>query len=196
VGQGTGLGLHVVHKIVLAHQGKIEVDSAVGKGTEFRVRLPFQRSMEGRLAEKAPPSLSVPADRKDAVVVVDDDAPTLKTLQRLLEGEPYTLLATAQPEQALQWVGLRKVGVVVSDQRMPGMAGTQLLESVSKKSPGTACVLLTAYPEDAEVVQSLGASVSTILAKPWDGETLKRTIREHLAIRAGSPESKGNGGHG
>jgi PAS domain S-box-containing protein len=192
VGQGTGLGLHVVHKIVMAHQGKIEVDSGVGRGTEFTVRLPFQRPLIQKPEGPTPSPPPLPG-RKDAVVLVDDDALTLKRLRRLLEGEPYTLLATAQPEQALQWVGRRKVGVVVSDQRMPGMTGTRLLASISKKSPGTACVLLTAYPDDAEAVQSLGAVVNTIIAKPWDGETLKRTIREHLAIRAGRSDSKGSG---
>ncbi len=191
VGQGTGLGLHVVHKIVQAHQGTIEVDSTLGNGTEFRVRLPYRRT--GIQATGEPSPSAPPASRgKDAVLLVDDDAPTLKTLRRLLEGEPYTLLATAQPEQALEWVGRRPVGVVVSDQRMGGMTGTRLLASIAKKSPGTACVLLTAYPEDAEVVRSSGAVVSTILAKPWDGETLKRTIREHLAERAARSGSKGS----
>ncbi|HXX94543.1 MAG TPA: response regulator [Planctomycetota bacterium] len=186
VGQGTGLGLHVVHKIVQGHQGRIEVRSTPGEGTEFTIRFPLQKSPLPAQADSSP-SPETASGREDFVLLVDDDPPTLHTLRRLLEGEPYTLLATAQPEEALEWVGRRKVGVVISDQRMPGLTGTRLLASISQRSPGTACVLLTAYPDDDEVIQSERAGVTTILSKPWDGEALKKTIRAHLASGGGIP---------
>src|SRR5256884_9234882 len=67
---------------------------------------------------------------------------------------PYTtlfrsLLTTESPEHALKWVGTREVSLVITDQLMPGMAGTELLEEVSKRSPSTARIILTAFPGNA-----------------------------------------------
>ncbi|HLF93032.1 MAG TPA: ATP-binding protein, partial [Planctomycetota bacterium] len=184
VGKGTGLGLHVVHKIIEAHHGRIEVESTVGVGTEFTVRLPFK--WQGGSAASPTEAPSPRRRRKDVVVLVDDDEPTLRTLRRLLEGEPYRLLATARPEQALSWVSRGQVRLVISDQRMPEMIGTRLLEKVLERSPGTARMLLTAYPDNADVVASLGRAVEAVIPKPWDAEALKKAIRERLMTRRGN----------
>jgi PAS domain S-box-containing protein len=177
VGQGTGLGLHVIHKIVQAHEGTIDVESTVGRGTEFTIRLPYLKHRRPEEGASDPAGARQGGER--VVVVVDDDAPTLNSIRQLLKEEPYRLLTTAVPQQALQWVREREVSVVVSDQRMPDMAGTQLFERISKWSPATARILLTAYPDSAEVVE-LNGRVDAVLAKPWDGEHLKRAIRERV----------------
>ncbi len=114
------------------------------------------------------------------MVLVDDDRPTLRSLQRALRDEPYRLLATADPRQALEWVGAREVRLVLSDHRMPSMAGTELLARVREASPRTTCVLLTGYADTPEVAEALGRGVREVVAKPWDHETLRRKILEWL----------------
>jgi response regulator RpfG family c-di-GMP phosphodiesterase len=114
--------------------------------------------------------------REHVVLCVDDDLETLNALRRLMRDEPYRFLATDRPYEALAWVDANKVSLVISDHRMPEMMGTRLLQEVYKRSPATARFLLTAYQESQEVLEALGRTVQGVIAKPWDGQALKRTI--------------------
>lgn len=111
------------------------------------------------------------------VVVVDDEPQSLAAIQRSLREEPYEVLATREPEQALEWVNTRNVSAVITDQRMPSMAGTDLLEAVSRKSPATVRIILTAYAGPTLRKPGVGRAVECVIAKPWDEEMLRRAIR-------------------
>ena len=111
------------------------------------------------------------------VVIVDDDPAVLSALQRLLRDEPLEVLATSKPEEALEWIGARAVGLVVADERMSNMRGLQLLEEVERRSPATARILLTGYPEQSVKHETLAKGVFHLFYKPWNDKVLKRTIR-------------------
>ena len=117
---------------------------------------------------------------KPVVLCVDDDPFVLRSLERLLREEPVEVLSTMQPERALLWVQEHDVHVLVTDQRMPGMSGTRLIEEVVERSPGTTCVLLTAFPQDREVIPSSRRGTYGLIPKPWDGSMLKSTLRQIL----------------
>src|SRR6185436_917471 len=85
------------------------------------------------------------------VVVVDDDPAVLRSLRRALRQEPYDVRTTSSGEEALEWIQHGDVSLVVLDQRMPGMCGTELAERVQRISPRTVRVMLTAYPGNALV---------------------------------------------
>ena len=119
----------------------------------------------------------------ELVVCVDDEAPVLAALRRLLRREPYELLTTSDPREALGWTETRDVSLVVSDYRMPEMNGVELLLSVQERSPLTARVLLTAHPGERRVLETRRQDLFWLAAKPWDGETLKREIRTRLEER-------------
>jgi DNA-binding NtrC family response regulator len=119
-----------------------------------------------------------PLYRWHTVVVVDDDPQTLSSLRRELQREPYDTVMADHPRLALQWIDRRDVSVVISDQRMPEMAGDLFLQEVSKKSPTTACVLLTGYPDSAPP-----GGLLTVVSKPWEESSLKRMIRRLLRQR-------------
>jgi CheY-like chemotaxis protein len=177
VGKGTGLGLHVAYKIVRAHGGKIEVDSEVGKGTLMTVRLPLGRSApEGAEAGRGHSERGKPI-----VLLVDDDLPSLRVLRRALSREPVRLLSTQDPRKALEWVKRRGIRLVLTDQRMPGMLGTELLDEVARLSPGTRRLLVTADPESAEVEGARGGVVESVIPKPWDEDVLRRAVRSRVA---------------
>ena len=114
------------------------------------------------------------------VILVDDDPPTLRALRRALRDEPYTILATTDPSEVLRWIGERDVDLLLSDHRMPGMLGTELLARVRENSPRTTCVLLTGYADTPEVAEALGRGVREVVSKPWDHEDLRGKIRGWL----------------
>jgi DNA-binding NtrC family response regulator len=123
------------------------------------------------------------AIKKPLLLCVDDDAVVLRSLVRLFREEPLELLATFQPEVALRWVEKHDVDLLLTDQRMPGMTGTELVEEVLACSPRTACAILTAYPLDSSVLPAFLRGTYDLFSKPWDGATLKSAIRQILRER-------------
>jgi DNA-binding NtrC family response regulator len=119
--------------------------------------------------------------KKHLVLFVDDESEILASVRRLLVQEPYELLTTERPHQALQWVQEKDVSLIISDQVMPEMLGTDLLKQVRTCSPKTLCAILTGYPEGGKLLLGLNQGNFSIIAKPWDLEDLKGTIRTLLS---------------
>lgn len=120
---------------------------------------------------------------RHVVVLVDDEPKVLASLRRALRGEPYFVLCTGDPAQALRWVSSRDVSVVVSDQRMPVIDGVELLRRVRERSPSTARVILSAYTGEAARVPGLRGDVDSLVSKPWDEGMLRRVLRDFLSER-------------
>ena len=73
------------------------------------------------------------------------------------------------------------VAVVLSDQKMPGSSGLELLRSVATRYPRTARILLTGWPEEVPPAELRSIGVGALIPKPWDDAELKATLRAHLA---------------
>ena len=117
------------------------------------------------------------------VVLVDDEPEILAALRRSLAREPYLVLTTSRPKEALRWVESLDVSAVVSDERMPDMTGTELLARVSDRSPATARIILTAYAGPTAQLPRLRQSIECMIAKPWDDSMLRLALREFLSDR-------------
>lgn len=120
---------------------------------------------------------------RHVVVCVDDEPAILSALRRSLRSEPYEVLTTDRPENALRWVESRDISLVITDQRMPGMEGTELLEEVLRRSPSTARILLTAYAGSTISTPGLRHWTECMISKPWDNGMLRKTIRQLLVDR-------------
>jgi DNA-binding NtrC family response regulator len=118
------------------------------------------------------------------VVLIDDEPEILAALKRSLAREPYLVVTTTQPRSALRWVEVLGVSAVVSDERMPGMSGTDFLARVSDRSPATGRIMLTAFAGAAARRPGFQESVQCMIAKPWDDSMLRLTLREFLSDRA------------
>ena len=125
---------------------------------------------------------------KPVVVLVDDEVPVLRAVERLFRREPFELLTTEHPREALDWILGRKVDLVIADARMPEMTGPELLETVSTSSPETRRILFTGYPGETLVLRGLGKGLYTLVGKPWDDEKFKDLVRQMLL---GDPVRKG-----
>jgi len=122
------------------------------------------------------------------VLVVDDEPETLAALRRLLDREPYDVITTDRPALALEWMERKNISLAISDQRMPEMDGDLFLEGVWKKSPRTARLLLTGYPESIGQIPRSRRVLVRVMAKPWNDAILKRTIRHLLRERESAIE--------
>lgn len=121
---------------------------------------------------------------RPVVALVDDDPEVLRSLTRLLRTEPYELLSTNRPAQVLEWAAERTIDLVIADQRMPDMTGTELLALLRQRSPGTRGVILSGYPDTAVIVEQSHLRIEKLLVKPWDNGPLKATIRGILEGRS------------
>ena len=116
------------------------------------------------------------------VVCVDDEPAILASLQRLLRNEPYRLMTTGKPEEAVTWVLEQRARVVIADQRMPGMSGLELLELVRSCSPSTVRVMLSGHSDLSGVLQRTKIeAIDRLVRKPWDADELKAVIREFVS---------------
>jgi DNA-binding NtrC family response regulator len=121
---------------------------------------------------------------KPVVLCVDDDGAVLSSLRRLFRGEPYEVVTTPNPAQALACLRRRPVSVIIADERMPGANGSELLAEVRDRWPWIGRVILTAYPGHEVMVRGLKAGIDFLLFKPWDGESFKRTIERLIQVVA------------
>src|SRR5262245_57838335 len=114
------------------------------------------------------------------VLVVDDDPQALAALQRSLRGEPYEAFFTTDPFSALELLKHRDFHLVITDEFMPGMMGTELVEAVRHRLPDAPVILLTGYPNMAVSYRSFRQRVDLFMVKPWSGRELRSQARRLL----------------
>lgn len=126
--------------------------------------------------------------RKDRVLIVDDEPGIRDALHRAIERmvEDVEVLTAASGEDALAMLRTQSVELVVSDQRMPGLGGVDLLAEVRRISPGARRVLMTAYPDIDLLTRATNeARLARFLAKPFRLEEVLAAVREELeGVRA------------
>ncbi len=111
------------------------------------------------------------------VLIVDDETRVLDSLEALLAME-HRVLRAERGEQALRLLTVEPVAVVISDQRMPGMLGTELLARSREVSPDTVRILLTAFTDADALMESINAAnIYHFILKPWDPKELTHTVR-------------------
>jgi PAS domain S-box-containing protein len=177
IGQGTGLGLSVVHGIVSQSGGQIHAESAPGGGTTFVLRFP----VEGASLQPAeqPPSAGSP-DAGAVVLVVEDDEVVRRMTARALSEAGYTTMEAEDGQAALDLIGTSDpLDLVVADLGMPRMDGYQLARRLRTDLPGLPVLLISGHVhEDPEA--ETGAPWP-LLRKPFPPEELVRRVTELLA---------------
>lgn len=112
------------------------------------------------------------------ILIVDDEPHILKALKRTLLDEPYETVTTASGEDALELVQRYRFKVVISDERMPGMYGSELLATISVRQPEVVKMLLTGYASVEAAIRAVNeGEICRFLVKPWDDFELKMAIR-------------------
>jgi len=183
-GEGTGLGLSVVHGIVKAHQGHIHVESTPGRRTHFYIYLPLtDRPAAGAEVQAAPETLARGDER---IMVVDDETPIVKMLTRHLKSLGYTVSAYTQSRAAGEafQAAPDQYDLVVTDMTMPELTGDQLAGQI-KAVRDIPVILCTGFSEAVEAREA-ELLVDRLLMKPLDKKALAAAVRGALDR---SPES-------
>ena len=189
-GPGTGLGLAMVHGFVQQSGGRLEIDTAPGKGTTIRMIFPvaertaFELSAS-RAKERRPddsPNWSVEAilDRR-TILIVDDSADIRDLTGSYLQSLGYRILTAESGEKALEMMDrYGEIDLLFTDIIMPGgMNGLQLMERVQERQPGVPVLLATGYV-DQVLHRGEAASSLNIMAKPFKLDELVERIRTAL----------------
>jgi diguanylate cyclase (GGDEF)-like protein len=122
-----------------------------------------------------------PAEQAESrtVLLVDDDPGTLSALKRLLQREGYRVLTAGSAQEGLDLLATNEVQVIVSDQRMAGISGSEFLGIVKELHPDTVRIILSGYTDLQVIMDAVNrGAVYKLLTKPWDDEQLKEQIRD------------------
>ncbi|HEX6792070.1 MAG TPA: ATP-binding protein [Candidatus Krumholzibacteria bacterium] len=177
-GEGTGLGLSVVHGIVLSHRGGIEVKSRPNEGATFRAYFPFVTALEAK-PEESPGG--EPRRGGGRVLVVDDEPAIVALLERILEANGYEVVSFTSSEEALSEFQ-RAPGAfnaVITDQAMPRMNGTELAAAVRRAGSAVPVLLMTGFVDRASN-RDLGRDIAGVIPKPFDAATITRVLHKVL----------------
>jgi diguanylate cyclase (GGDEF)-like protein/PAS domain S-box-containing protein len=202
--------------ISMAHSLKLQV---VAEGVETRAQLEYLRrsrcdEIQGYFYSKPLPpdelSLlvqsghSLPPPAGDAsqpaqtLLIVDDDVNVLASLHRLFRRDGYQILTAASPTEAFELLALHAVQVIVCDQRMPAMSGTEFLSKVKEMYPETIRIILSGYTGLEAVLDAINrGAIYRFYTKPWDDTQLRDNIRlafHHYWLMHGSGKLAGQPG--
>ena len=175
---GTGLGLAMVFGIVEQHGGHIDVRSAPGDGTTFRMRFPLVDA----LAEvPLKPSPALPAQlepfRLLRILVVDDEPMMTKAVVRMLKPSGHVVSVAGSGEEALEKLAEQTFDVMVSDMGMgAGMNGWELAVAVKSRWPSVRFLLATGWGAAIDPAEARAKGVETVLAKPYHSADLLRAL--------------------
>lgn len=180
VGEGTGLGLSLVDGIVADLGGAIEVSSAPGAGTTFRIWLPAAAGLAESAAEQ---SRELPHGRGETVMVVDDEPALVALAEETLAElgyEPVGFRSSAAALGAFK-ADPERFDVVLSDEVMPELPGTELARELGNVRPGIRVLLMSGHGGAYLAERAAKAGVSGILRKPLQRRDLAEALAGVLA---------------
>jgi len=178
-GEGTGLGLAVVHGIMLSHDGVISVYSHVGEGTTFHLYFPVHT---GATAAPVDHSSPLTLGQGERILYLDDEAPLAIVGQKILKRFGYDAVAFTKPTDVIEAVRAApaEVDLVITDQMMPGMMGTELARQLHAIRPELPIILTTGFTGTLNLVRLQTLGIRKLLLKPVSTESLCRLVHEAL----------------
>jgi signal transduction histidine kinase/ActR/RegA family two-component response regulator len=178
-GEGTGLGLSVVHGIVKNYRGKITVESHDGQGSTFHVYLPLAPGTQSEpIGEDTAPTIG----GSERILLVDDEEFLAAMTQEILEELGYHVLAMTDSTEALAVfrAGPEKFDLLITDQTMPKLSGTDLAQEVILVRPDIPVILCTGFSRAVDAKQAQAMGIREFIMKPITKYQIAGAIRRVL----------------
>ncbi len=187
LGEGTGLGLAVVHGIIAGHGGHIGVSSVLGQGTTFTILLP---RLDVVLSAQSPRVLDWPQGR-GKVLFVDDEEVLARWGEQVLTHLGYMVVAKSNPHEAIELFRGQpdQFDIVITDQTMPTMSGEAFAKVLLDIRPDTAIVLCTGFSHIMSEEKAKQLGLKGFLMKPVNGALLAKTLQDVLGNSTLSSEA-------
>src|SRR5690606_16611687 len=116
-------------------------------------------------------------------LIVDDEENIIRALTRLLRRDGYNIVSARSPAEAFSVLASQEVQVILSDQRMPDMTGTEFFSRVKQMYPRTVRLILSGYTELKSVTEAINrGAIYRYLTKPWDDEELRQQVSEAFRV--------------
>ncbi|MCB2171094.1 MAG: response regulator, partial [Deltaproteobacteria bacterium] len=179
-GEGTGLGLSVVHGIVKSYGGVIDVQSEPGKGSAFYVYFPVIEPANGvSIPEVATEDLSTGHER---ILFVDDEESLVKLGKTMLSQLGYTVTSRTESHDALTLFreDPEAFDLVITDMTMPKMTGERLAGELMAVRPDIPVVLCTGFSEKISEPRAKAMGIGAFLMKPYTKKDLAQVVRSAL----------------
>lgn len=172
-GEGSGMGLSIVHGIVTSLKGRIYPHSEPGKGSTFHIYLPALKS-----AARSVPVKNGASRQGEHILFVDDEASIVKIGKRLLEKSGYTVEAVESSETALELFKASpdKYRLVITDLTMPRMTGIELARAIMAIRPDIPVILCTGYEKNQSIMAAMKAGIKAVVTKPILSDEIAETI--------------------
>lgn len=181
-GKGSGLGLSTVYGIVRQNNGYIQVNSALGKGTEFEIFFPACSDP----AISGEESAAVAGNQKAikaGILVVEDELSILNLTKRTLEKAGFTVWAANSPQAALELLDTHtdEIDLLITDVIMPEMNGKELADAVAQKCPHIKFLFMSGYSEEVIARNGILPGNMNFLQKPFTADAMSKAIQAALA---------------
>ncbi len=182
VGDGTGLGLSMVHGIMHDCHGHIRVDSAIGKGTSFRLLFEPVEGDGKWLAEDPVTDVLVAGGEGQHILLIDDEKAILGFMRAWLSRAGYDIHAFADSRQALGYFQQHpeQIDLVITDQTMPALTGVELAAEMLALRPDLPVILCSGCSDQVDKEAARAAGIRRFFNKPYDRAPMLATIHELL----------------
>ena len=181
---GMGLGLSVSYGIIRRHEGRVEVESEVGKGTTFRMTFPVVGESDTQRINDTGPLLTARADGSLRILVVDDEDYVRELLADILEREGCKVSLAGEGREALRLFDSAEYDAVFTDVGLPGMSGWEVARAVRERDERVALAVITGWGDTVTPEEQSEAQADWIVPKPFTVERIASLVGEISARKA------------
>jgi CheY-like chemotaxis protein len=183
VGSGSGLGLSTCYGIVRQANGRIGMESEVGRGTTVRIHLPL--TLERLRSTSLPARSEAPRGGGETILVVEDEPAVCAVTRRILERGGYRVLVAGNGLEALSVAeGHPTIALVVTDVTMPGMGGEELGVELRRRGSASPILYVSGYASSSLTRYGVVRAEIEFLAKPFTSQALLERVRRLIQARA------------